>query len=527
MSLVDKAFKNLGDLRLWYNDQAGTEPTLADMQEIIPLRWAYFRDNWEFIVGQLQSKISTYAYPDLLDIQINNLSEVIRIQRHDANKRVNPFSKSNTLNKYYAVWENLPLSGIPLTKEENTIASDKIARIRRFIKTDFLNIRKSLEDGRDEIADTVGLSDADYNATFHRSSVPQLRSARIKDVIDMQTFQQAIVSVDYILSNTASLNTTNVDPFALARANANNPDINIVTGLSGQLVRMYYGDSLQAIAARYLGDADRWIEIAIANGLRPPYIDEIGQAIPLISNGGGSQINIAKLDNLGTSNIDKIYVNQIIFLQSNTIKFPDQRAILSIKEIPISGELVIELSGTPNLNDYQTTDGAYIRVFKPNTINSNFLIMLPQPEAVQQSSTKEVPFFLASKSEDEKRAGVDLLLNTTNDLSFTASGDFQLSYGLANAMQAMQIKMMSEKGTSSRHPNFGLPSVIGVKAGNIGSIKETLVTGINDLVNADSRFSRIEVLDISVSQGSAIISLVVRLAGSGSLLPISFTVNIN
>jgi len=525
MSAIGTAFKNLGELRIWFNDKSGAALTLADMPEVIPLRWTYFRDNWEFILDSLTARLSTYAYPDILGDQINSLGNLIRIQRNDTSKHINPFLRSNILNTYYAVWENIDFTGIPPTKEENLLVNNKLLRIRRFIKTDFLSIRQSLVDGRNEIADTVGLLDIDYNTAFDRSSTAQLRDARIKDITDMQTLQQAIMSVDFILANTASLSTTTVDPFALARANANNPDINIQTGLSGQLVRMFFGDDLQAIAVRYLGDSERWIEIAIANGLKPPYIDEIGKAIPIISNGSDSRLNIAKLDGLGMPNIEKLYINQVVFLQSTTVKFPDQRSIINIKEIPISGEIVVELSGEANLDVYKTIDGAYVRVFKPNTINSNFLIMLPQPDRISQSSTKETPFFLASKSEDEKRAGVDLLLNTTNDLVFTASGDFQLNFGLANAMQAMQLKMLSEKGQSFRHPNFGLPSVIGVKATDPNNIKDVLITGINSMVAADSRFSRIETLDVSVDQGSAIISLVVKLAGSGSLLPINFVVN--
>lgn len=525
MSQVDIAFNSLGELKIWFNDRAGTPIMLADMPEIIPTRWNYFRDNWEFIVENLKSKIATYSYPDLLDKQIEDLSELIRVQRHTSNRRVNPFSKKSILTDYYSVWENIAVADIPLTKEEEQVTSDKINKIRRFIKTDFTRIRQDLIDGRDEISDIVGLSDPDYNATFNRSSVTQLRTARIKDVTDMQVFQSAIIAIDFILANTAALSTTNVDPFALARANANNPDIEIRTALSGQLVRMFFGDSLQSLAARYLGNPDRWIEIAIANGLRSPYIDEIGQAIPIISNGSGSQLNIAGKDFEGKSNLEKIYINQVVFLQSNTVKFPDQRTIISIKEVPISGEIVIELSGEANLGTYQIADSAYIRVFKPNTINSNFMVMLPSPNPVQNQSTKETPFFLASKGEDEKRAGVDLLLTTDSDLAFTAFGDIQLNYGLGNSLQAMQIKMASEKGQNTRHPNFGLPSLLGTRASDPVAIRSALVTGINDMVNADPRFSRVENIDVAVGPGSAIISLVVRLAGSGTLLPLNFTVN--
>ena len=527
MSLINQAFIDLGELRIWFNDKSGVSIKLADMQEIIPLRWNYFKENWEFILGPLTNSISAYPYPDMLKKQLESLTELIRIQRHDANKKVNPFSRKGILSDYYAVWDSISLDSIPLTKEETSIADNKVKRIRRFIKTDFVRIRQSLVGGRDEISDTIGLSDTDYNATFDRSSTPQLRSARIKDISDMQTLQEAIGTVDYILANTASLTTTNVDPFALARLNANNPDVEIVTGLSGQLVRMYFGDSLQTLATRYLGSPDRWLEIAIANGLKPPYVDEIGEAIPIASNGSDSQLNIARLDGNSVSNRNKLYINQVVFLQSDTVKFPDQRSILNIKEIPISGEIVLELSREPNLSQYQTIDSAHIRVFKPNTINSNFMVLIPSPSpANNPSSTKETPFFLLSKGEDEKRAGVDLLLDSTNDITFTSSGDFQLSYGLSNAIQAMQLKLMAERGQSTRHLEFGLPSVIGVRANDTAAIKNALITGINDVVGGDSRFSRIETLDVAVGQGSAIISLVVRLAGTGTQVPISFTINV-
>jgi hypothetical protein len=154
------------------------------------------------------------------------------------------------------------------------------------------------------------------------------------------------------------------------------------------------------------------------------------------------------------------------------------------------------------------------------------MVMMPSEDPVQNQSTKETPFFLASKGEDEKRAGVDLLLSPDNDLALTAFGDLQLSYGLANAQQAMQLKLMTEQGQMPRHLAYGLPSVMGTKASNPLAIKDALVTGINDMVNADSRFSRIETLNVSVEQGSAIISLVVRMAGSGSLIPLNFKVNI-
>ena len=116
MSAIDTAFKNIGELKIWFNDQSGAALTLADMPEVIPLRWIYFRDNWEFILGSLTTKLNTYAYPDILSYQINSLGNLIRIQRNDVSKRINPFLRSNILNTYYAVWENIGFTSIPQTK---------------------------------------------------------------------------------------------------------------------------------------------------------------------------------------------------------------------------------------------------------------------------------------------------------------------------------------------------------------------------------------------------------------------------
>lgn len=515
----------MSDLKLWYSDKAGNPLMMSHVPEIIPLRWPYFRDNWEFIIDTLRTKAASYPFPDMLNSKIDQFDSYIKIQRNSQNKRVNPFSNSSIYTNFYPIWDSIEVASLPLTRQETNLVDGKLNKIRRFIRTDFINIRNDIIAARDEMADTIGLSDPDYDFTYDRSPVNQLTTPKIKDVTNMQTLQDTLISIDLILANTNFLSTTTIDPFALARVNANNPDIDIRLNKSGRLVRMFFGDSLQSLAYRYLGDPDRWIDIAIANGLKAPYIDEIGQTIPLISNGSLNQINLSKTDVEGNLNIDKLYINQVVFLQSDTVKFPDQRIIVSLKEIPVSGEIVVELSGDSNLNTYTLADSAYIRVFKPNTVSSNFLVMIPSEDAVEISPGR-TPYFLSSKSEDEKRAGIDLAVNDNMDIVFTSSGDFQLSYGLANAIQAMQFKMMSEQGQLPKHPGYGLPSVVGVKLRDTEGLKQTIISGITQMVEDDPRFSRVEQLDVRVSNGTLTIALMVRLAGSGTLVPLSFSVNV-
>ena len=524
---INEAFIAISELQLWYSLQAGSEITLANVSEIIPLRWVYFRDNWEFIKDSLIDSATTYEYPDLLRTQIASMSDLIEKQRNSQNTKVNPFSNSTILVDYYALWNNITVTSIPLTRQETTIVETKLNRVFRFIRTDFEDIRTKVTAARDELADVVGLSDDDYNNTTGRSSVTALKSVKVNDIVQMQVFQSTIKSVNYILANSQKLNTVQLDPFALARVNADNTDLQIATGRSVRLVRMNFGDNLQTLADRFLGDADRWLEIAIANGLKPPYVDEIGEAIPPISNGEDNKLNFAQTF-AGENTLDKLYINQPVFLSSDTIKFPEQRTILDIKTVPISGEIVLELSGDSDLDKFKISENSVMRIYKPNTVNSLFFVAIPTDQALTETQIGETPFFLESKSEDEKRAGVDLLIDESGDLVFSSNGDLQLNYGLSNALQAVKLKVLSERGQSKRHPEYGMPAIQGVKSNDPEAVKNTIVTGINEMIEADTRFDRIEQIDVKQGDKNDFrVGLIVRLAGTGTLVPLSFKLNVN
>lgn len=528
-SHVESGFKAISKFKLWIRLKNQEILKLSDFPEIIPLRWTYFRDNWEFLKQErLIPAISNYSYPDILNKNIDDLSRFIEIQRNSTNKSVNPFNKSDILNKYYGVWDILNVADIQLTKAELDIVEHKVNEISGYIRTDFLEIRRQLRETRDSIADTVGLSDSDYDIALDRRSQQALRSAKTSDIEKMQIFHAMILELDKILANIFSLETTSIDPFALARANANNPDITINTGNAGTFVTMEFGENLQSLAAKHLGDSDRWTEIAIANGLKPPYVDEIGQFIPLLSNGSGSQINLSSIDGSGNLNSEKIYIGQPVFLSSDQLRFPEQREIINITIIPISNEIVLELSGENDLDKFRIDESAGIRVYTPNTINSNFMILIPQQQTTDSLPSSQQPFFLQSKKEDEKKAGVDLFLTDNLDLSLTSSNDLQLSYGIGNAAQAMKLKMISEQGQLFRHPSFGLPSTIGESSADPGTLQNIIVNGVSRAVESDDRFQRLESLSVRLSEDAEtkafVVQLVVRMAGTDSLVPISFAV---
>ena len=156
------------------------------------------------------------------------------------------------------------------------------------------------------------------------------------------------------------------------------------------------------------------------------------------------------------------------------------------------------------------------------------MVLIPSAEPLPDELKQEVPFFLKSSTEDERRAKVDLFMTDDRDLNFTSSGDLQLSYGLQNAAQAIVIKMEIERGTLHRHPDFGLVSMQGKLTNNISSIRAALSSSITQQIESDPRFERLE--QITVQYVSDLhgfqISLRARLSGSQAVIPISFSVNL-
>lgn len=531
MATLSNTYQSIANLNLWFKQRSGDPIMLSDLPTIIPLRWTYFQANWQFLKAGLLAQVPSYFNPGYLNDMILAFDNFMVLHTYIASS-INPFSNINVFYQFYAIFDNIQVEGISLTNQEKTIMQNTIALVQQYSKNDFLNIKSTITAYRDNYADLVGLDDATYNETYGRSAVAAQRTANLVDVNKLLTLQNSITSVNFILSNLFQVDAV-LDHFALARQNANNPDINIGTYASGSLVRINYGDSLETLAVKYFGDANKWLDIAIANGLKAPYIDEIGTVIPLLSNGGNNQISLSQTDVQGNYNINAVYVNQPVFLQSSTKVIPDQRTIVSIKVIPISGEIVLELDGPSNLDIYKTADNANIRVFQRDTLNSSFYVLIPSTTPLQDDRVEEVPWFLASTPNDLKQTKIDLAIDANGEINFTANGDLVLSYGLDNAIQAMRLKVITELGTLRYHPTYGLVSVVGRINGDIDSVKTLIIESLTVQVAADPRFDRIESLDVEyvASNSSATgvafigINMTVRLAGGTQVIPITFTVN--
>jgi hypothetical protein len=265
---------------------------------------------------------------------------------------------------------------------------------------------------------------------------------------------------------------------------------------------------MEQIAQRYLGDSQRWLEIATLNFLQEPYIDPNGFVLPLLSNADGRYIVVGSNEDL--------FIGQTIYLYANG-QTATARTIINIETLSQTS-YVLTLDGLANLDYFTVANQAYVQAYLPGTVNWQNSIWIPSDLTTVVDDQISIPSSVANTSL-VGLSKVDWLL-TNGDIAINTYGDFQLAAGITNIIQALSIKFGTQLGTSLLNPGFGLS----VKPGS--SVTDTTAAKIYNeivgLVTADPRFSTIKALQVSVNPPSVGINLGIGLPGVQGVFPVSF-----
>jgi hypothetical protein len=107
-------------------------------------------------------------------------------------------------------------------------------------------------------------------------------------------------------------------------------------------------------------------------------------------------------------------------------------------------------------------------------------------------------------------------------VALNSVGELRLSNGLNNLIQALKMKIKTQKNTLLRHLDFGLGVRPGVSVADIDN--GILLADLNQMIQADPRFDGIDRMQIRLEGPKLEINLAVRLAGNNGVLPITFDV---
>jgi len=183
---------------------------------------------------------------------------------------------------------------------------------------------------------------------------------------------------------------------------------------SGRQVTINEGDTLVSLASRYLGDARLWQYIAIANGLKPPFIDNQAN-MPLVSSmSDGSQT-------------------------SGSATGADEAAFDRV--LGVGSKIVIP----------------------SNTVSSLDLPILPVLGARLEETTEEQ--FLGTDTElvgERNLSGSDRVLYDVPIDTELGSVDVKLVSGMQNLGQVILTRLRVEQGTDLLYQRFGTQRIVGL-----------------------------------------------------------------
>lgn len=416
----------------------------------------------------------------------------------------------------YETMDQIQVSDARLPDALRAKIQNEIDRVASKTRKDFEADLSKLTQAADKLAVLVGVSSAKYDENYSNPNA----GAAVRKTPTQSDWDTVYALEDAINVMRSFAATDDGSPVKAARVNsidvmgqlARRSGIAFQRPASKFAIPFPYSGTLEGLAAQYLGDADRWHEIAALNGLREPYIDEVGFSMPLAVNGADDEIVVARTTNL--------YVGQAVFVSSR-VAGREKCRVMSLKNT--GSTTVVKVDAEVSMSAYKVVDNAILEAFLPDTINSQNLIYIPsaQEPASNNNVTKSIPG-VSEFDPMVSLGGVDLLLDNNNDLIITPDGDCRLAVGLTNIVQHVKIALNVEKGTLNQHPDYGLP----IKVGD--SIAETsagaVSKAIKDMFANDPTFSSVDAVRVEMTGGTAKINVALTARGCEQPVPVAFDV---
>lgn len=383
-------------------------------------------------------------------------------------------------------------------------------RVRNLKRIDYQNYRDNIVQLMNDFSDLVGAGSSSYNKIYNRTGTISSKSPTQDDFDVIFALNQSAIEMGRLAVSGEIGDQHTLDAIEYVAGLASRSGITFTVPNSKFQVPFPYGCTLEKLADRYLGDSDRWQEIAALNRLREPYVDEEGFDLLLLVNGNGNQIVVSDSSNL--------FIGQTVWISSRT-QVRQKRHITSI-EVITDGNVLLTVDGDPTLDVFKVSAGADMHAYLPDTVNSQMLISIPDadPATDPDFQLKSIPG-IDEFQQLIQVGGVDLLLTTTGDAAITHDGDWKLAVGLTNLIQRVRVFFGTPKGSLIHHKSFGYAAQVGRSTADFTA--QDLLNSTQDLFDFEPAFTGVKYAQVLKNGPSASLSIGVEVTGSKRLLPIT------
>lgn len=508
VSDYDNLIKIVNEVGLLLKDATGVAKSFADFDEIAASKESELRQASPDLRGLTSSTILDATNPSGRPVP-GAVQNAQAQQLRDSN---NPLRSPEQRLKLIDALDKISVNSIALTSADKDAMNTKLARVRAYTIADFDSMRARFESARESFSDSIGLNDVTYDAVLKREPAAQIRLATSNDYKTLKALNDLVAVMDSLTTTKDVVSTRLSDPFVRAQVNSGSSDLRITPYNNGYPIPFPTGATLEGLAAQYLGSPTKVQEIIIANGLKPPYIDEEGFTRFFKSSGVGNQFTIEDASN--------VHTGQEIFLSSST-QLASKRIIVSIRKLSVTS-YVIEVDGSNDLANFKVVHEAKLLAYLPGTINSSKMITIPTNKDVVSLLKGRSIALTENMDRQQKAMGVDFALDSNYDLAFTNNGDIKLVAGVANALQAVKIKLGLEKGDLKHHPEVGLGIEIGTRQLEVDA--DTLRAALENAVLSDPRFSALTSLNIQFEGNVTRLNLHIKAANGSDVIPLSYTI---
>ena len=411
---------------------------------------------------------------------------------------------------YYDVLKNIGPGDVNVPPAAIKAIGAERQRIRQLKRIDHEANRDAVLQVQADFEAAVGAGNTTFNTTYKRSNKVSTKTPTSSDFKVIFALNRVGLELNRLAAS-GTINQNKLSSISFLAGLARGAGIAFTEPASKFAIPYPYGETIEQVAKRYLGDPDRWIEIVALNGLRSPYVDEVGFDTPLLTNGNGNQVVVADAFNL-------YHGQQVVLASTSTAQ--TMRRITKIEHLSTTNH-VVTLDGDPDLARFHVSAAAVVHAFLPDTVNSQMMIYIPssRPPAEVDMQLKAIPG-LDQFDQLLNVGGVDILLTSTNDLAMTPDGDTRLAIGLANIIQTARLRLSVVQGTLLQHPTFGLPIKVGGSVADLDA--KTLLKSVRNLFSDDPTFTGVTSASVLMNGPVANIAMSVGVRGQNQTVPISF-----